>query len=111
MFKLLRNSTSVLRLADGATIPDDERNIDRQKYQLWIGEGNAPEPADPEPPPTQDELDAEAAKRDTAIAALAGLTNAQVRTYINNSFPSLTAAERDKLGALAVIVKNMVRRI
>ncbi|MDB5415301.1 MAG: hypothetical protein JWR10_3636 [Rubritepida sp.] len=36
---------SVLRLADGATIPDDPRNRDRFAYETWLADGGVPDPA------------------------------------------------------------------
>jgi len=50
MFKLTQNG--VLRLADDVHIPDDSENRDWQEYQVWLGEGNTPDPEY-----TQEELD------------------------------------------------------
>lgn len=80
-YQLLNDTTTVLRTADGAYIPDDPANIDRQTYDQWLADGGVPDPAPPlpDPPPPQpvelpahpvDEMDA-ATKGyvDTAIAA------------------------------------------
>ena len=47
MYKLT-NTTSIIRLADNAFIPADSRNADFQQYQLWLEEGNTPQPIDAE---------------------------------------------------------------
>ena len=50
-YKLIYDSTSILRLTDNAFIPADPANTDYQAYLTWLGEGNTPEPADPPSPP------------------------------------------------------------
>jgi len=50
MYKLT-NSTSITRLADSASIPNDPANIDYSQYLQWLSEGNIPESADPLPAP------------------------------------------------------------
>lgn len=42
MYKLKRGG--VVRIADGANIPDYEHNADWREYQEWLAQGNTPEP-------------------------------------------------------------------
>jgi hypothetical protein len=52
MYKLSPvNGGGVVRLSDGAFIPEDERNADWREYQQWVAEGGTVYAADYEPPP------------------------------------------------------------
>jgi len=50
----LTADTRVIRNSDGAWIPDDPANRDRQEYDKWYAAGGVPDPyVEPEPmPPT-----------------------------------------------------------
>jgi hypothetical protein len=47
----LTTGTSIIRLSDSATIPNDPGNRDFAAYTAWLEAGNTPEPAPAPPPP------------------------------------------------------------
>jgi len=58
----LTTGDCILRITDGAYIPQDPANTDYAAYLKWLDEGNTPEPApEPEPAPvltTEQKLEA-----------------------------------------------------
>lgn len=107
-YKLI--SVGVLRIADGAFIPPDNKNSDWQVYQKWLSDGNTPLPKDPDPLPTQDEIDATAAKSYGKLAALKGMTPAQVQAWVDANVSTL-ADVKDALKTLAIAASILARRI
>lgn len=70
----LTNRKMIIRLADGACIPEAQDNRDFQEYQKWLAAGNIPEAADPDPVPLDiSDID----NLDTVLKAMA-LTFAQI---------------------------------
>jgi hypothetical protein len=72
-------STTILRVADQAHIPDDPANRDRQAFDAWCAEGNVPDPPAPlEDPPPPQPLTLEAHPEDPMDAATKAYVDTEV---------------------------------
>lgn len=87
----LTDTSNVIRLRDGATIPSDPRNQARQEFDAWVAAGNAPIPAT-----SQEVLAPQTVTRFQARAALmlAGLLE-MVEAAIANADPLTKLAWAD----------------
>jgi len=82
MYKLNQNSTSITRLSDSASIPNDSANRDYAKYLEWLSEGNTPTPTDP---PSKDELNG------PILAALAAADFKIIRSVVEGDTVRIAA--------------------
>lgn len=62
------------------------------------------------PPPTQDQIDTEAAKQYAKLNALKGMTPAQISTWVDDNVTNLTQAQ-DAIKTLAIAVSILARRL
>ena len=93
MYKLKENG--VIRLSDNANIPNNPNNRDWRKYQVWVAEGNTPDPEF-----TADELAAQKQRKKRQIEM--SIVDMRLRKDAANAegFAGLeaeTQAELDKL--------------
>jgi hypothetical protein len=106
-YKLTAEGFTILE-PPNKSIPIDTRNTHYREYLQWVADGGVPDPADPPSPPTQDELDRDAAKLYTK--ALKNMTPAEVQTWVDNNINTLADA-KDALKTLAVAVSILARRL
>lgn len=125
MYKLTRDPLTILRLADGACIPVDPENGDYQEFVRWrdgwietleetgtqiVHEPHTPDEADPPAPPSKDQVDAAAARADTNVQALAGMSPAEAAQWIDTNVVDFASA-KIALRRMAKILCVLARRL
>lgn len=105
--------TSAERRVVARTLDDGQAEsclATREDVQSWVAAGNTILEPDPPPPPTQDELDAEAARQYQKLVALRAMTPTQVDAWVEANVTTLAQA-RDAIKTLAIAVSILSRRI
>ncbi len=75
-----------------------------------VPDGAVIEPADPPPPPTQDELDTQAANLYVKLIALRGMTPAEVDSWVTANVVDFASA-KDAIKTIAIAVGILARRL
>lgn len=94
MYKLLLDSQVVQRLEDGAMIPLDLDNVDRQRYLDWLIVGNIPQNPDPAPvisPLSFDDLDTPSKALAFTVASMLKIPADQVKSLFATNAELLSA--------------------
>lgn len=118
-YKLSRDGSGVIRLSDGAAIPNDPNNADWQQYQRELQLGEVPAPAE-----TAQEVAARQAAEldrqaritilsnvlgDAVYTAIKTKTPAEIDTLVDNTFGTLSAQQRAFLKTIAKICVYLLR--
>jgi hypothetical protein len=103
-------NSNCVRYVGGNSFPTSDGNADYEEYKRWRALGNVPLAADPPAPPTQDEIDAVAAKAYAKLNALKTMTPAAVQAWVAANVNNLAQAQ-DAITTLAVAVSILARRI
>jgi hypothetical protein len=102
----LTQTDIVIRLSDGASIPADPRNRDREAYESWIAAGNTPDPAPAAPPPRRLVPKSLIISRLTDAqldAALGAMTNRQKERWRASDHPAVYADDPEVIALLLAV--------
>lgn len=94
-YQLITGYDGVKRREDNAVIPNSGGNRDWGEYEVWLAEGNAPDPADPPPdPPAPAPLKLEAHPEDEMDAATKGYIDTTLAARIEPLEAQIADLER-----------------
>ena len=80
-YKKILNSTSIIRVADGAFIPENPLLNEWRDYVTWENAGNVPDEPDPLPAPTPEQIEHDQLKNMVKVQELLNLVPANVNAW------------------------------
>lgn len=98
MYKVLLGETHILRLADNAGIPIDNKNKDYQDYLEWLSDGNTPEPVELPPVTLTDYQDAVQRRLDEKAMERKYDGILSLCTYVTSTNPGFAAEGQAGVG-------------
>jgi len=113
-----KSDNTVARRSDNADVAwnpqaNQPMDIGGSAGRQWIADGSPIPAAYVAPPPTADQIRAQTFLSDTdrqnIVTQFATATPAQIKTFISNNFPSLTAAERLTLAKIVLLMALTIR--
>ena len=112
-YKRQYQTDNIIRLADGAVIPNNPTLSAYAEYLEWAAT-NETLAATPPPPPSAEELqnaaDIQAAKVYAKLNALKGMSPAQVQAWVAANVTNLAQAQ-DAIATLGIAVSILARRL
>lgn len=100
----------LVKVSTGETIPRDPGNRAYQEFLRWEAAGGVAMPYVP-PQPTPEQIEVNSTKVDAAIVALQGMSLVDIRNYVDNLFPQLTAQQRQFLYVCGATAKWVAKRL
>lgn len=101
-YRATKDTEWFVRQSDNAHV-----HLTNLELQDWLGAGNTPLPTAALP---QEEQDIIAAKAYAKLAALCGMTPAQIQTWVDSNVTNLAQAQ-DAIKTLAIAVAILARRM
>lgn len=109
MYQLTQFGAGVVRLSDGALIPEDPGNVDWRAFCEWRDEGNKALAADPLPPAPVRDVDTVAPATHDELLGFKAMTPAELEQWVQKNVVDLPSAI-NAIKNLAIAVSILYRR-
>jgi len=91
-YKKILNSTSIIRVADGAFIPENPLLNEWRDYVTWENAGNVPDEPDPLPAPTPEQIEHDTLKGMVKVQELLSLQIPNVPAWVAANITNIAQA-------------------